>query len=151
MSSYPEEWVDGQRVAPRFIDEDMTLTERYRGGIVVRGGAVLRLVGRHQGSLIIEAGATAIIASDHQGSVSVSSGGTVTIEARHQGSLDVAAGGLARAVPSGRIQGPIQVEGILINEGARGGPVSGGGEIRDMPGSRVVHPVTRGDATYYEW
>lgn len=151
MSSYPEEWVDGQRVAPRFIDEDTTLAERCRGGIVVRAGAVLRLAGQHQGSLVIEGGAAAIIASDHQGSVSVSNGGTVTIEAQHQGSLDVAAGGLARAVPGARIQGPIQIEGVLINEGARGGPVSGGGEIRDLPGSRVVRPVTRGDATYYEW
>lgn len=150
MSHYSEEWVDDRRVDPLVLNED-TIIAKHRGSIIVRPGVSFRLTGSHQGSLTLERGASGVIAGRHQGSVRVEQGATLTIESRQQGSLHIATGGVAMITRSGASQGSVHVDGVLINEGARGGSESGGGEIRDVPGCRVVQPVRRGDVTYYEW
>jgi hypothetical protein len=51
----------------------------------------------------------------------------------------------------GELQGSLHVDGTIENRGSRGGSVTGAGEVRDLPGSRVVQPVVRGGANVYEW
>lgn len=150
MSNYSEDWVDGRRVEPLVVDTAATVSD-HRGGIIVRPGASFRLTGTLQGSLTLETGAVGVVAGEHQGSIHVADKATLTIESRQQGSLHIATGGVVTIARSGSSQGSVHVDGLLLNEGARGGSTSGSGEIRDVPGCRVVQPVKRGNATYYEW
>lgn len=148
---YPEEWVDDRLVPPRFIESDTTITEAHRGGIVVRIGATLTLAGAHQGSLTVETGGIAVVAGGQQGSIHVAKDATLVVRGGQQGSISVEAGGLVQIEASGHCQGTLHVDGRLENRGARGGPADGSGEVSDEPGSRVVSPIQRGDALYYEW
>lgn len=149
MSHYSEEWVDGRQVDPLVLNEDTSVSE-HRGSIIVRPGVSMRLAGSHEGSLTLEGGPSGVIAGRHQGSVRVEQGATLTVESHQQGSFHITTGGVVTITRSGASQGSVHVDGVLINEGARGGSESGSGEIRDVPGCRVAQPVRRGDATYYE-
>lgn len=151
MDFYSGEWVDGQYIEPLIIDTNTVSTGEQRGGIIVRPDVTFRLLHWHQGSLVLEDNSAVVLESNHQGSIHVGRGATLTILKHHQGALHVYSGGVVNISPSGSCQGSVHVDGLLINEGSRGGPSSGEGEIRDRSGSQVIQPVTRGNTTYYQW
>jgi hypothetical protein len=143
-------WVDGRQIPDLVVEADDVIT-KHVGGIVVRNGAALLLVGPHQGSLHVEGGASARLDGSQQGSVHVAAGARVVVAGSQQGSIHVERGGVVEVEANGRAQGSLHIDGLFINSGTRGGSTHVTGEIRDLPGSRVVQPVVRGGVNYYEW
>ena len=150
-SQYSFDITDGRRVPPKVVHETETLRGTHQGSIHVQRGAVLTISGTHQGSLHLESGAQVVIVGQHQGSLHVAFDAAATIHGSQQGSTHVDQGGEVTVDRSGRLAGSLHNEGVVRNEGARGGTVSGAGLLEDLPGSTIKQPQMRDGMTVYVW
>lgn len=129
----PTDRINGRPMPGRAIAGAEALHGLYTGSIVVRPEAVFEIVGTHQGSLDVEPGAVVSISGQQYGSMRVAAGGRVEIEKR-----GVAAGSIFN-------------EGLVVNKGKRGGPVTGFGSLEDLPGSTVERPVVIDGVSHYSF
>lgn len=145
------DWVDGKWVPPRVVVGQEELLGTHQRSVHVEAGGQLVLVGILQGTLHVEEGATVVIRGACQGTLHVSSGSLVIIEGRQEGTVHVDQGGRVEAKSRAKLAGTIHNDGLILNQGVRGGRVSGEGTLKDLPGSSVKQPVMRDGAWIYHW
>lgn len=151
VTERPFDFSDGRRVPPTLIDGTRDLTGTHNGSVYVGPGAHLVLSGTLNGSLSVEPSGEVDVVGIHNGSLSVARSGTVRVFGRSNGSVHVELGGIVHVARGARLAGALHIEGLVVNQGERGGPLSGSGEVRDEPGSSVKQPVVRNGTSYYQW
>jgi hypothetical protein len=121
------------------LSEDTELRGVINNGVVVDAGAVVRVLGTLNGSVSVKSG-TVLNDGTVNGSVHLASGTEVRVAGVLSGSTHIAEGGTAVVLRAGSLRGSLHNDGLLINDGTRGGTVQGSGSIEDRPGASVKQP-----------
>lgn len=137
----------GARTVP---DHPLNSLHSY-GSVCVHVGARLIVRGVQNGSVSSRPTATGVVRGTVNGSVTVAEGGRVEVVGSINGSVHVEEGGLNHIAPSGKLAGSLHVNGVIENEGVRGGPVTGYGDVRDVGTGRVRQPVVENGVIAYRW
>lgn len=140
-----------ERRPPLVIEEAHALQGSHQGSVCVHEGAHLDLLGTQNGSVSLRPNSTVALIGTHNGSLHVSEGSRVEITGAQNGSVHVDAGGTVLVGPTGKLAGSLHVDGVILNEGIRGGSVHGPGEVRDVNGGRVKQPVVENGMSVYRW
>lgn len=140
MPSY--EYVNGRMVElpDTEITESGTLNGDVRNTLIVRPGIELVATGDINGTVHIQRGAALTATGDVTGTVHVASGARADFHSRLDGTLQVDSGGVATLMTGAVALGSMNIDGLLINHGARGVQVHGQGSVDDREGSRVREP-----------
>lgn len=141
---------------PFVVQGDVVLRQPHSGSICVHEGANFTIArsAQHSGSLHFRRGSTGRIEGSHAGSLHMAADVTVEVQGNQSGSAHVAAGAVLTVAPDGQLAGSLHIDGLVTNAGVRGGSLETGlgGEVRDLPGSRVKQPVRNSEGmVYYQW
>lgn len=140
-----------ERRDPLILDSDYTLNGRHQGSICVHAGATFSLAGTQNGTVTLRPGSSLIVQGTLNGSTSVGAGSSVEVLGVLSGTVHVDEGGKVVVERTGRLAGTLSVDGLVQNEGIRGGAVTGSGEILDVNGGRVNHPIIENGMQVYRW
>ncbi|MEO6116739.1 MAG: hypothetical protein ABIP33_10170 [Pseudolysinimonas sp.] len=125
------------------VHDKYTLTGTHQAGVNVHAGGELILSGIQQGTVQVESGGVVVVHGVLQGTLHVERDASVVVDGKLQGTTHVEAGGSVAILSGGQSQGTIHNEGSFVNEGVRGGAVSGN-PIDDRPGGSVKSPNADG-------
>ena len=145
------DWIDGVEVEPTDILGDEVIYGIHKGTIRVLPSGQATIKGTLQGTFELLNGSSAIIDGKVQGTVSVAAESRLVVNGIVAGTLHVSQGGYVKVNAGGSLRGTLSLDGTIENAGARGGVVSGNGELIDFPGSFVVTPVIKDGIHYYNW
>ena len=142
--------VDDNAGETRLFSGREALTGTHLGPVRVVSGSLF-VAGLIDGTVRFDSGTSGVIGpgGSIEGALYVAGGAEVEIRGAQQGAVCVEAGGVLRIGRSGALFGTMQVDGRLENQGARGGAVSGSGDVVDLDGSEVRRQLLRDGITYW--
>lgn len=137
MPSYA--YREGQlvKVPDLVISESCDLHEAVNRTLIIEGEAEVTSYGPLNGMVELAPGTVLDARGTVNGAVNVAREARATFHGSINGLLRVNSGGRARLARTAAAYGTMVIDGILINEGARGVQVGGSGVVDDRPSSTV--------------
>lgn len=145
-----DDFFGSERRPPLVVEESFVVSGTREGSICVHRGATLTIAGTQIGTVALRSGSSLVVRGIQNGTLRVGPDSSVEVHGAVNGSVHVEPRGRVHVLPGAKLAGSLHVDGIVENQGLRGGRVSGSGFVRDLDGGSEKQPrIENGNRIYY--